>query len=744
MKFKLPYKNRKLYLKLFISLTLSIVLTMLILSTVLYVNFEGAASEQIYLASLKNLEQLSSEVSIMAKTALTISYQIHRDLNISKLLYYSQLDIFDLTPALTQLTNYRLSIPFIDSIYLYNGTTDTFFVESGNIANPGENSENFFDKQAVGLIKNHMKYKPYIPIPREKVNLDNDNTHKYYYTFLMYDMINRNNAVVVNIDETAWIHDVINDKSNTDGSSTFIMDSKGILVSDGKDFPMMSDFSGKEYIRNILKHANTSGHFAGTVNGIKSLVVYTKPDSFSWTYVRVIPWSEIFSKIEHIRFITIIISLGMLLFGIFVSLIISGRLYRPIGRILSNLENLEAEKRYNNSILKQEFLMDMALGRVISNKADLQKKYNNMDISIDMHSEICTLLFKIDGYSAFIQKYNIEDRNLYKFAIINIACEILGEFCKTEAVDIGKDIILIILDVSNADHEGLEISLTARLKRIQSALLQYFNISISITVSAIGKNIESLYQLYNQVLDSSLHRLFYGHGCIIYETKLMQLSSKEYTYPIQKEKLLINALMEGKMNEVGKIFDEIVGDTFQYPLFAYNFTISHLLFTLNNTINTIKNNNSAFDDFDFGISIIMLNEAETIDEIHSRFYGLFERVEARLNEKKNSKFENIIHRINEIINSEYFKPDLSIDSIAEALGMSSAYICRIYKQYTLHTILDDIVRTRMEKARKLLLETSCSIVEIAEKTGFSNSTYFYKAFKTANGVTPSEYRKKLK
>jgi two-component system response regulator YesN len=112
-----------------------------------------------------------------------------------------------------------------------------------------------------------------------------------------------------------------------------------------------------------------------------------------------------------------------------------------------------------------------------------------------------------------------------------------------------------------------------------------------------------------------------------------------------------------------------------------------------------------------------------------------------LEEKKNVKYDTIIKRVNEIINLKYADQSLSVDNIAEMIGISTPYICRIYKQNTLHTILDDIVKKRMEKAREFLLETDFAIDEIAVKIGFSNSSYFYKAFKVSNGVTPSEYRK---
>jgi len=69
---------------------------------------------------------------------------------------------------------------------------------------------------------------------------------------------------------------------------------------------------------------------------------------------------------------------------------------------------------------------------------------------------------------------------------------------------------------------------------------------------------------------------------------------------------------------------------------------------------------------------------------------------------------------------------------------------RIYKQYTLHTVLEDIILMRMGKARELLLVTEDSISDIAGNVGFANSTYFYKAFKQMNGVTPNEYRKNFR
>lgn len=737
MRFRPNNANQKLYLKIFMPLILCIVTTLLIVSTVLYINFEKVASNQIYLANIKNLEQVSAEVSIMANMGVTLSNQIYQDPSVSKLLYFKEPEVFDLSLAISQLKNYRLSVPYIDSIYVYNSNTDTIYTESSLGEATQNNYKEFSDKQVTNVLGNYRNYKPYIPIPRKQLNTNG--IEKYYYTFIMYNVITGNkldSAIITNLSED-WIHSAINGKSDAKVSDTFIMDSKGVLVSNGVNFPMLSDYSNKDYINNILHGSETSGYFISNVNKIKSLVVYTMPDEFGWRYVRVLNWSTIFNKIESIRKLTIIIGLGILLLGILISFFISRRIYFPISKILLDLEDLQVEKRENNQILRQEFLRDLVLGRQISSEADMQEGMKKLSISISNEGEIYVLLFKIDHYNTFIQKYNIEEQNLYKFAIMNIASEIFLENCKAETVDMGNDAILVIVEGSDGDR-------SERFKRIQSTIFEHLKVSISMTVSSSIKNFENINQLYNQVLESSLHRLFYGHGSVIFSSIVMQYKEKEYIYPIQKEKLLIDALMVGREIEARKIYDEIIGYTYTYSFFVYSLTISHLMVALNDAINTIKKNNSISDNLNFIIPIIMLNDAETIEEVNNKFYELFEGIERILEEKKNSKHDIIINRVNEIINSKYFDQSLSVDSIADSIGISKAYICRIYKQLTLHTILDDIVKVRMGKARELLLETNCRIEEIAEKVGFSNSSYFYKAFKTVNGVTPSEFRKTKK
>lgn len=749
MKYATRGHKHYLYIRIFIALILCIVMTMLVLSTVLYMNFQSIVLQQIYSNDISSLMQTSRNVSIMTNTALTLSHQIFSDLSVAKLLYYKDPEVSEIRYAMDQLTNYRLSIPFIDSVYVYNGKNDKIYinaVNSGSISREAiQQKINFDDQYIVNMLDNFKLYKRYMPVPRKLIIGFNEDAVKYYYTFLLYDAFvgeKLDSAVIVNISED-WIHKVISDDSGEKEKETFIIDRSGILVSNSKDHHMMTDISTKGYIKTILENASSPGCFIDVVNEKKSLITYTSPDTYGWIYIRVTPWEVLFSRIESMKIKTVFIGLGILLVGLVISVLVSRKLYLPIDKILLNLRRLEAEKTNNVKIFRQSFLKDIMLGREVGDKAVIRDKLNNLDFQLDVDGMFRIVLVKIDNYSDFCQEYNSKDRSLFKFGMMNIILECFSKHYKADTIDMGQENIVVLLNVPDVNDNHLSNSFEELLAAVQEAVLKHLNISLSMTVSTDEETVGSIGFLYKQVIESSLHRLFYGHGSIIYAADIIKLQTKEYHYPFQKEKQMTDALMAQKVEEAKKLYNEMVYGTREHAFAVINLTISRLVFAVNDVVNIIKKNNSLLSDFECNLPFSLINNAETIEDINQQFYTLFEGLSKKLEEKKNSKHLEIISKIDEIICNEYGDPGLSIDMIAESLKMSPTYICRLYKQYTLSTILDRIMQVRMKTARKLLLETQEPISDIAEKTGFRSSSYFYKAFKKYNGTTPNTFRRNL-
>ena len=750
---KLALKNSRIYLRLFMTLMTCIVLIVMLLSSLFYIKFFDLAVNQVYNYNLNNLAQTRKQVSMMVEMTKTLSFQIFADLNIAKLLYYPLPDVYDMIPAMNQLSTYRISMPFIDSVYVYNPSTETFFVSTNNqnttigskLIGSHKKSE-FVDSNIVDIINNLKEYKPFYPVPRHFA-YDIPNSANYScFTILCYEPFEKatGGVVVINIREN-WIRDIMTSEIDSPSSDTFIIDGSGKLASNSNNEKMLTDISQRKYITLLQASPKSSGYLVEEIDGEKFFITYTEPDSLDWRYIRITPYNIIFSSIEKMKANLVTTCAIILIFSFLLAFVVSRLLSNPIDTKLMNLKKLESEQHTRNKILKQEFLSNLLLCRKSPNFQIIEKIFKEHDVQLNPAAGIFMLLLRIDNYKEFLQKYIIDDISLYKFGIGNIASELCSDLFFTEAVDMGEDRMVLLLNPKNGDlsEPELESQLEELVHSFNHSIQKFLKTSVSITVSPSGIRIENAGTIYNQMLEASYHRFFYGWGCILHSQAVMAFKEKEYTYPVHKEKQLTEAIMAYNTCTAKSIYCEIVNETIHYPFTVINFVLSHLALTVTNTFNIVyKNNQLAFQP---GINTAMLNPntVDTLDEINGWFFKLFDELKLALEEKRSMKHVNLIQNINAIIASDYANPDLCLNSIAEKLDMNPSYIGRLYKQRTLKTIPDYLAEVRMNKAKEFLQKTQYPIAKISEKIGIANSSYFYKSFKKLNGVTPADFRKNM-
>jgi len=86
-------------------------------------------------------------------------------------------------------------------------------------------------------------------------------------------------------------------------------------------------------------------------------------------------------------------------------------------------------------------------------------------------------------------------------------------------------------------------------------------------------------------------------------------------------------------------------------------------------------------------------------------------------------------------------PNLSLESVAEAVNVHPVTLSRIFKQQTGINFVRYLTQKRLELARQLLLQTNRKIIDIAEEVGYMDYPYFRNKFKKEFGLSPSEFRK---
>lgn len=87
---------------------------------------------------------------------------------------------------------------------------------------------------------------------------------------------------------------------------------------------------------------------------------------------------------------------------------------------------------------------------------------------------------------------------------------------------------------------------------------------------------------------------------------------------------------------------------------------------------------------------------------------------------------------------------LTLESVSNGVFLNKCYISHIFKKVAGISFVDFMTDVKIDRAKILLLDEERKIYDIAATIGYSDGEYFCKIFKKATGITPSEYREKLK
>ncbi|MGD1948715.1 MAG: helix-turn-helix domain-containing protein [Leptolyngbyaceae cyanobacterium] len=85
--------------------------------------------------------------------------------------------------------------------------------------------------------------------------------------------------------------------------------------------------------------------------------------------------------------------------------------------------------------------------------------------------------------------------------------------------------------------------------------------------------------------------------------------------------------------------------------------------------------------------------------------------------------------------------DISLDELSQTIGMSMHHFSRLFKQSLGCSPYQHVLRCRVERAKRLLLQRKLTIAEVALAVGFSGQSHLTQHFKRQVGTTPKQFLK---
>ncbi|MDN3015751.1 response regulator [Paenibacillus sp. BSR1-1] len=163
---------------------------------------------------------------------------------------------------------------------------------------------------------------------------------------------------------------------------------------------------------------------------------------------------------------------------------------------------------------------------------------------------------------------------------------------------------------------------------------------------------------------------------------------------------------------------------------------------------------SVHDDFQFvqkalrnGVRDYLLKPVEELDlkVCLEKWLDQLNLAEAKMNAPNivvenlpSSTIERVLHYIEKTPLDQ-----ITLKDAAESVHMNPSYLSQLFKQQLNKKFVDYITELRIEESKRLLLNTSLRMSEIAERVGYSDLAYFSNNFKRIIGYSPSEFRKSV-
>jgi len=719
-------------------------------------NFE----EKIYDANLNIVNQISnlSDITFFSINTLMNNTLYNKNV-ITGVIAPKKMDYEKNVTLTRQLKDTVDGNPLINYAFLYVVNSDQIYTSTDIVCN-------FDDYDSSNIIKTYVD-KPYenMFVTNKKIMMDIRFIDKKIYLFqeFPYFYNNRKAVLVFELNRYEFFKllygDIDRNKQN-------------VYIFDKEYNPLFSLQTSLDKFGDIdnykSKLIEDSGYFPVNKLGLGSdMYFYCKSPQTNWIYI----YPVIASDMKFTYRITLAIIFPFLIVFALISLIfsfyITMRIYRPINELM-----LTVTTPVDNEKAKNEFDL---LGEAFKDATFKQEKYNHMMENITPMILERLLSGLING-KEFSQESVIETlnsinnpfnpQNYYAVVLVYIS-----ELLSKVALDVEND--FCIMSITNIVHSLLnnkinhyvqrtsDLSLAVILefpKEESSINIKKYSIDLCSSIETRVRNlpygiITGTGGIYNSIMDLNLSyneakenlnfKTYFGNddenadndnfeqnynkSYVTERIKSIMQSISNNNDSIEKTKVLTRSFIGDIANHItdlekAKNLYKIFIDAFIEKMIAMRINDEDISFA-----------DKKYLDKDFEIF-------KNISQI-SKYTQLFCNQALDLIDVYSKKtYYKHIDRAKEYVANNYHDIGLSLNMVADYVGINQSYLCRLFKDNMNENFVDYISQYRVDKAKQLLDSTNLTVKEIGYKVGFNSMPTFFRVFKKYNGITPGQYR----
>lgn len=323
-----------------------------------------------------------------------------------------------------------------------------------------------------------------------------------------------------------------------------------------------------------------------------------------------------------------------------------------------------------------------------------------------------------------------------------------GEVCLYRTEQTNSLLLGILIPKYAKRYSSLQELQDRMAHRITSGVNTLFKVSNTITVTGISRftapgviNLKQSFQTASTIAERL--NLYCSVPIVSDETKLLQSYSPVSI--LAKKELLKRAWEKGDSSYFQSLIDTHYESLQKRELVTLE-TLHHnsmeLLLLLHDYAQ--ERGIEHYRDILPSLSELKLSGKPNSTKAFSNYFtSLFLSLYRNTSPEQPLTIQDILFEIKTYIDENY-ACDINLTYFSNKYHMTKEYLSKQFKEVYHHGIYEYVLSYRMQLAGRLLSASEKKIQEISNQVGYTDTSYFSKAFKTYHGISPKEYRRKEK
>ena len=446
-----------------------------------------------------------------------------------------------------------------------------------------------------------------------------------------------------------------------------------------------------------------------------------------WAYSGYVDKAELSKDLASLRRLLLIVVSTVILLSVAAGVLLMSTAYKPVKALSEQtgdrrlggadaLERLRANfdsmSQNNRSLLHkvdaygplaQEALFTNVICRTISGEK-MRRVAGEMGISLDRR-RWAAAVFQFDGELTGSIERRLADLNNYVLHI---------ELGRIAAIAGREDDCLPMIEEWKklAFSAGVTCGISCVHERLEEVSSAYIEATIALQLSSVEKP-----ALYSEAASNRLIA---------------------HDYPQQAENALANAIQQGDYEKAYAVLSGVIDRNREQNLLSQRSLMYDVLATI---LRVCGQDHLALEN-------LKLRQLSMHDFSKLKF-TVFEALREACRKEKDARPEDDGRRqqaeaMLRFIRENYSDENMSLSLFAEHFGFSLQYASKICKDVCGDNFVDTLMRVRIDAAKSLIEKESLTLEEVGRRVGYASVTTFQRAFKKAEGITPREYKARVR